>query len=383
MTLEALTMEILEKLMAQDTVNPPGNERRGAVCLKEIFDREWIDCQIQDLGENRANFIAQIGSGRPILEFSGHLDVVPCVGEWTHPPIQATQEGAYIYGRGACDMKGGVAAMCAAAILLHRSGKPLHGTLRLVFVADEEHANKGMHAFLDSHEAADYTVLGEPTDLHVAIAHRGVARDYIDLHGHACHAALRTEQESSVTQAARAVLAIGKLDEELLAIRHPILPPPSIVVTQMQGYEKDNVVPGTVRLLTDFRVLPGMTEQEARSRVDAALAAAGLKGYTFEKRFYMPGGEVSADEPFVGLCCEVASQTSGGREETPRAFDASCEQCFLVEAGSKTVVLGPGSLEQAHTIDEFVEKEQLLSATALYQDLAIRVLVQGELGAKA
>ena len=97
----------------------------------------------------------------------------------------------------------------------------------------------------------------------------------------------------------------------------------------------------------------------------------------------MPGGEVSADEPFVGLCCEVASQTSGGREETPRAFDASCEQCFLVEAGSKTVVLGPGSLEQAHTIDEFVEKEQLLSATALYQDLAIRVLVQGELGAKA
>ena len=71
------------------------------------------------------------------------------------------------------------------------------------------------------------------------------------------------------------------------------------------------------------------------------------------------------------------------REETPRAFDASCEQCFLVEAGSKTVVLGPGSLEQAHTIDEFVEKEQLLSATALYQDLAIRVLVQGKLGAKA
>ena len=108
MTLEALTMEILEKLMAQDTINPPGNERRGAVCLKEIFDREGIDCQIQELGENRANFIAQIGSGRPILEFSGHLDVVPCVGEWTHPPIQTTQEGAYIYGRGACDMKGGV-----------------------------------------------------------------------------------------------------------------------------------------------------------------------------------------------------------------------------------------------------------------------------------
>lgn len=373
MTHEALPLDILNRLMAEDTINPPGNERRGALCLKEIFDREGIPCEIQELGDNRANFIAQIGSGHPILELSGHLDVVPCVGAWTHKPLAATQEGERLYGRGACDMKGGIAAMCAAAILLHREHTPLQGTLRLVFVADEEHANLGMHAFLDHHEPADYAVLGEPTDLHVAIAHRGVARYYIDLHGHACHAALRTGRETAVTKAARAVLAMNALNEAMLTTQHPVLPAPSIVVTQMQGYEKDNVVPGDVRLLTDYRVLPGTTQEQARATIQAALDGAGIEGYTLEKRFFMPGGEVAVSDPFVDICCETAVQING-REERACAFDASCEQCFLVEAGVKTVVLGPGSLDQAHTIDEYVETAQLGRAALLYRALALRML---------
>lgn len=370
---EALIIEILTRLMQEDTINPPGNERRAAVCLKEIFDREGIPCEIQELDENRANFIAQVGSGKPILELSGHLDVVPCIGRWKHQPIHMTQEEDRIYGRGACDMKGGIAAMCAAAIELHREKFPIKGTLRLVFVADEEHANLGMHAFLDRYAPADYTILGEPTELHVAVAHRGVARYYIDLHGMPCHAALRMEHESAVTQAARAILAINRLNEELLTMKHPVLPPPSIVVTQMQGYEKDNVVPGDVRLLTDFRILPGMTEEEARCIVKKTLEEESISDFTLEKRFYMPGGEVDADDGFVSLCC-MEAQVCNGRLEKPRAFDASCEQCFLVEAGSKTVVLGPGSLNQAHTIDEFVEMKQLCGAERIYRAVAQRVL---------
>ena len=105
---DALTLEIFEALMAQDTINPPGNEKRGALCLKEIFDREGIPCEVQDLGDNRANFIASFGEGDKILEYSGHLDVVPCVGDWQHTAIGTTEEGDLIYGRGACDMKGGV-----------------------------------------------------------------------------------------------------------------------------------------------------------------------------------------------------------------------------------------------------------------------------------
>ncbi len=370
---DALTLEIFEALMAQDTINPPGNEKRGALCLKEIFDREGIPCEVQDLGDNRANFIASFGEGDKILEYSGHLDVVPCVGDWQHTAIGTTEEGELIYGRGACDMKGGVAAMCSAAISMFRDKTPLNGQIRLTFVADEEDANLGMHAFLDSHKAATYTILGEPTDLHVAIAHRGVGRYYIDLLGHACHAALRSTEETAVAKAARAVMAIEDLNKQLESMTHDVLPSPSIVVTMVQGYEKDNVVPGKVRLLVDFRVLPGMTEPQTRKLVQDALDAHGIVGFELTKHFFMPGGEVAQAHPFVSACVEQAEKLNE-RKEAPQAFGASCEQCFLVEAGSATVIIGPGSLDQAHTVDEFVEKAQLLRAAKLYREIAIDVL---------
>ena len=370
---DALTLEIFEALMAQDTINPPGNEKRGALCLKEIFDREGIPCEVQDLGDNRANFIASFGEGDKILEYSGHLDVVPCVGDWQHTAIGTTEEGELIYGRGACDMKGGVAAMCSAAISMFRDKTPLNGQIRLTFVADEEDANLGMHAFLDSHKAATYTILGEPTDLHVAIAHRGVGRYYIDLLGHACHAALRPTEETAVAKAARAVMAIEDLNKQLESMTHDVLPSPSIVVTMVQGYEKDNVVPGKVRLLVDFRVLPGMTEPQTRKLVQDALDAHGIVGFELTKHFFMPGGEVAQAHPFVSACVEQAEKLNE-RKEAPQAFGASCEQCFLVEAGSATVIIGPGSLDQAHTVDEFVEKAQLLRAAKLYREIAMDVL---------
>lgn len=370
---DALTLEIFEALMAQDTINPPGNEKRGALCLKEIFDREGIPCEVQDLGDNRANFIASFGEGDKILEYSGHLDVVPCVGDWQHTAIGTTEEGDLIYGRGACDMKGGVAAMCSAAISMFRDKTPLNGQIRLTFVADEEDANLGMHAFLDSHKAATYTILGEPTDLHVAIAHRGVGRYYIDLLGHACHAALRSTEETAVAKAARAVMAIEDLNKQLESMTHDVLPSPSIVVTMVQGYEKDNVVPGKVRLLVDFRVLPGMTEPQTRKLVQDALDAHGIVGFELTKHFFMPGGEVAQAHPFVSACVKQAEKLNE-RKEAPQAFGASCEQCFLVEAGSATVIIGPGSLDQAHTVDEFVEKAQLLRAAKLYREIAMDVL---------
>ena len=370
---DALTLEIFEALMAQDTINPPGNEKRGALCLKEIFDREGIPCEVQDLGDNRANFIASFGEGDKILEYSGHLDVVPCVGNWQHTAIGTTEEGELIYGRGACDMKGGVAAMCSAAISMFRDKTPLNGQIRLTFVADEEDANLGMHAFLDSHKAATYTILGEPTDLHVAIAHRGVGRYYIDLLGHACHAALRSTEETAVAKAARAVMAIEDLNKQLESMTHDVLPSPSIVVTMVQGYEKDNVVPGKVRLLVDFRVLPGMTEPQTRKLVQDALDAHGIVGFELTKHFFMPGGEVAQAHPFVSACVEQAEKLNE-RKEAPQAFGASCEQCFLVEAGSATVIIGPGSLDQAHTVDEFVEKAQLIRAAKLYREIAMDVL---------
>lgn len=373
LTDEARTLELFHGLMQLDTVNPPGNEQAAAVYLHRQFSAANIPCEVQELGGGRANFIAHIGSGGPVLELGGHLDVVPFPGEWLHPPLAATEENGRFYGRGACDMKGGVAAMCAAALGLHAEKVPLHGTLRLAFVADEEHANLGMHAYLARYPAADWAVLGEPTDLQVAVAHRGAARFYIDLHGRACHAALPYAGETAVTKAARAVLALDALNTRLGNLRHPVLPGPSLAVTQIEGYEKDNVIPARVRLLTDHRLLPGTTQAQAQRLQEGALLQAGITDFTLESRFFMPGGELAADDGFVQQACAVTGRVLG-REQTPHAFGASCEQCFLLQAGARALVLGPGSLEQAHTTNEYVSRSQLLQAVVCYRALALRML---------
>lgn len=104
-----------------------------------------------------------------------------------------------------------------------------------------------------------------------------------------------------------------------------------------------------------------------------ALDAHGIKGYELKKHFFMPGGEVDKAHPFVSACVKKAGELLD-RAEEPMPFGASCEQCFLVEAGAATVIIGPGSLDQAHTVDEYVEKAQLLRAAELYRQIAMDIL---------
>lgn len=104
-----------------------------------------------------------------------------------------------------------------------------------------------------------------------------------------------------------------------------------------------------------------------------ALDVHGIKGYELKKHFFMPGGEVDKAHPFVSACVKKAGELLD-REEEPMPFGASCEQCFLVEAGAATVIIGPGSLDQAHTVDEYVEKAQLLRAAELYRQIAMDIL---------
>lgn len=360
-------------LMAADTVNPPGGEEQAARLLQKLFETRGMPATVQQLGNGRANFTAQCGHGAPMLEFNGHLDVVPCPGHWHVPPLQATAVGERWYGRGACDMKGGLAAMCAAYAALYARQDTLQGTLRLCFVADEESANRGIKAFQSLYPPADVAVIGEPTGLQVAVAHRGVARFSICLKGEERHAALPPLADTAVQAAAKAILALQERNDLLQKQRHEVLPPPSIAVTRVQGYEKDNVIPGTVELLTDFRLLPGDTESSAVAQIREALQQAGVQRYTLRTHFFMPGAAVPSRDPFVQLCCRVTGQVLG-RTQQPVAFGASCEQCFALQAGTRAVICGPGYLDQAHTVDEFVEAAQLEQAADCYAALAQQIL---------
>lgn len=371
------SIEILKELIRINTTNEPGNEKPAAEYLDDLLTEFGFRCQIQDLGNNRANLIAELGNeDGPELMLNGHLDVVPAVGNWETDPFEALVCDGCIYGRGAADMKGGIAAMCEAAIRIAKKGGPGKGKLKLLFVADEECSNLGTLSYLREFPPSDYAIIGEPTDLKVAIAHRGVSRDYIDLLGAARHAALpEGEEEDAISKAARTIQAIHEINRDMQSRTHEVLPPPSVAVTMLHGYEKDNVIPGTVRLLLDFRILPGMSQQEVWSILDEGFYKAGITGYEKVPHFYMPGGETASTDEFVQRCLNVKRRMYGVIEEyTPCAFDASCEQCFLVEHGIKTIICGPGNISQAHTVGEYISEQQVRDAVDFYESIVEEVL---------
>ena len=367
---------ILEKLVRINTVNPPGNELDAAKCLEELLGQAGFKCEIHKISDTRANLIAVLGNNtEKELILNGHLDVVPVTEGWRTNPFQVFEKNGLLYGRGTADMKGGIAAMCAAAIRVAKEGIDLKGRLQLVFVADEEDANLGLHRLMQDKKlnySNMYVVIGEPTELQVGVAHRGVARHYIDIKGIPRHAALSADEGDAVRHAADAIQTLYKENVRLAETHHTILPPPSISITMIQGYQKDNIVPGVIRLLTDFRILPGMQEREVRELLIDILARKSIEAVV-SPLFFMPGGEIDISDFFVKECLSLAEDVLG-RNRQPTAFSASCEQCFWCEKGAKALIIGPGSLRQAHTDDEYVSCEQIEAAEEFYYKMIRRIL---------
>ena len=132
-------------------------------------------------------------------------------------------------------------------------------------------------------------------------------------------------------KACRAVRAVKDMNETLRHITHPVLPPPSIAVTMMEGYEKDNVVPGNVRLLLDFRIHPGMDHEQVGQFLDKGFEQAGIDGFQRTLHFYMPGGEIPQDDRFVKLCLEERERQFGtvfpGKGGNPDRYLRSRRYC--------------------------------------------------------
>ena len=369
--------KILEKLVSFETVSPPGKEAAAACYLADLLTPFGFQCRVQRLGNERANLIAVLEGKEPGPELllNGHLDVVPAPGGWnSNPFVMRYSEDGKLFGRGTADMKGGIAAMCAAAMGTAAEGGIVRGRLKLLFVADEECSNLGTRAYMKEYGPSDYGIIGEPTGLAVAAAHRGVSRDYIEFTAPARHAALPAIEKDAVEKMAGFVLQIKEINKKLAEIKHPLLPSPGISVTKLEGYEKDNVVPGKTRILLDFRILPGMSHETAVGILHDGLVSAGVADAKIESHFYMPGGEISKEDPFVLLCAKKRQEILK-TEEPVCAFDASCEQCFLVEHGTKTVICGPGNLAQAHTANEFTDQRQVLQAVSLYKGIIKEILI--------
>ncbi|NLI23011.1 MAG: M20 family metallopeptidase [Clostridiales bacterium] len=367
---------LLATLVAYPTVN--GQERPLAEEIARLAAGLGMRTEVQPVAEGRANVYAEIGEG-PCLLLCGHLDVVPAEGAWHSDPFTLTERGDSYVARGSADMKGAIAAMLRAAA--DRVATGLNGIrLGLLFVADEESGNTGIKRFFATHPGcADACVIGEPTELEVAVAHRGVARFWIELHGRAAHSSLPALGNNALVSAAKAILALEAENARLAAFTHPILPPRTLCVTVAQGGERENIVPDAARLLVDYRLFPedspAAAEQTVRDVLDRLAREDARFAYSLRPHCYLPGGALPGEHPWVRAVCRIVADAVG-KPRAPVEFRAGCEQALALNAGVPTVVVGPGSLSEAHTVDEALPKAELAQAVCVYGRLIDRFLTE-------
>ncbi|GJG87831.1 acetylornithine deacetylase [Gemmatimonadetes bacterium T265] len=375
-------------LVRVDSRNPdmiPGAPGEGpcAELLAAVL-RDWgFAVDLYDAVPGRPNVIARLGRaepGAPRLMLNGHLDVVGTDG-MTHAPFGGEERGGRLYGRGAADMKGGIAAMCAGAARAHAAGA-LRGEVVVAAVADEEFESAGTLALVERLKSgalrADACVITEPTRLAVMPAHRGFAWYTVTVHGRAAHGSRYDIGVDAIRHAGLLLAELDVLDAAELPTRapHPLLGRGSLHASLVEGGAGLTTYPERCVLRLERRTIPGESAESALGEIEAAgarvaarLRAAGREPFRAEAAldFAQPPSDVPADAPIVqALGAALAGAGEGARVE---GMPAWTDAALLNAAGVPTVCFGPGDIALAHSAEEWVPLDEVERATGVLERL--------------
>jgi succinyl-diaminopimelate desuccinylase len=374
-------VELTKELIRIRSENPPGNQKPIADFVESIMKEVGLEVERYDYAENKPNVIGRLGKNdRPALMMNGHLDTVPVtdVGGWRFNPFEPTIDNGKLYGRGAADMKGGLAAMICAAEEVAEADFDLKGSLLLVCAVDEEVTGYGTMDIIEKGYTADYGVVGEPTQLSVQTASKGAIHFVASTNGRAAHSSLPQLGINSIYKMAKVCLSIQDMNNELREVSHPLVGNPTIVVTTIRGGENEAFVPARCEIDINRRLVPGESLEQAKKQLsrlfeklmtdDSSLKIESKVSVECEP------SETPAEEHIVQVCREAVAKVVGS-DPGITGFPATCDMRFMVNQGRiPTVVMGPGSLEQAHSCDENIEIEQITRAKNVYKFVAIRLL---------
>lgn len=374
----ARVVRLLQALVATESVNPslvPGGA--GERAIAELIAAECLamglEVRVDEVAPNRPNVIARLVGRRvgPRLLLCGHTDTVSAAG--MAEPFSGRVDGDRLYGRGAYDMKGGVAAILEAARLVAGAGLPA-GELVAAFVVDEEYASLGA-ADLVSRERADAAVIAEPTALDLCVAHKGFLWARLETAGRAAHGSRYDAGDDAITRMGHVLVALDRLEREVLPQRtHPLLGRASLHAATIEGGLGWSTYPDRCVLAVERRLLPGERDADVLAELEAVLRQAaerspGLQG-SVAVVMSRPPFEIARDAPVVRAL--VASvQAAGGR--TPRLvgehpwFDAA----LLGAAGVPTVIFGPAGAG-AHAAEEWVDVPSVVTCAEVLADLTRR-----------
>src|SRR5258706_2988864 len=363
------TEKLLRDLIALPSVNPaflPGNEartgeRRVADFLATAARRAGLDVKFQTVFPGRANLLARLsprGKARRRILLAPHLDTVNATEDQFTP---RTRNGR-LYGRGACDTKGSVAAMFTALCEVARSRqRPAETESLFTGLVDEENGQNGSGWLAGSGLKADLAIVGEPTGCRVVTAHKGNLWLRLETHGKSAHGARPELGRNAVHAMARVVdLLETEYASNLRRRRHVLLGRPTVNVGVISGGTQANIIPDSCAILVDRRTLPEETERLVRREIKALLRKHRLQATLGNDKLgaCLPL-ETDLKTPLVAQFMKSVGQ------RRPAGVDYFCDASVLAHGGIPSVVFGPGDIAQAHTPDEWVTLAELERAQAL------------------
>ncbi len=368
---------LLHQLVRIDSRNPSlvaGAPGEGAIArtLAETLRAWGFDVSIPEAAPGRPNVVARIGrpGGRTLL-FNGHMDVVGVDG-MRHAPFDAEVRDGKLYGRGSCDMKGGVAAMCAAAARAAAQG--LYGEVIVAAVADEEYESLGTRSLVASGVRADAAIVTEPTRMAVNPAHRGFFWVELDFTGRAAHGSRYDLGVDAIRHAGLVIAALEQLQRDVLDRRtHPLLGHASLHASTISGGAGWSTYPDRCTLRLERRTLPGETTaqvlaefEEARQRVAACDATLDV-----QLRHILTQGpsDVAGDAPIVAAL--ESAMRAEGETVLHEGMSAWTDAAILNDAGIPAICYGPGDITLAHADEEWVPVDEVERATRVLTRLAL------------
>lgn len=370
--------QLLAELVRRPSVNPMSRtdlppdivgEARVTAFLEEQFRELGCECHRQPFAEGRDNLVATYTPPTPALFsilFEAHQDTVPVDG-MVVDPFAAKLEGGKLYGRGACDVKAGVAVMLTAFARLVKEKPAGSAKVTVAFTVDEEHGGRGVSLLMRSGVRADCAIVAEPTLLNIVNAHKGVARWHLDTIGRACHSSRPDQGLNAVYRMAHLLRGVEAYAEVLHALPpDPVLGPRTISVGRVVGGVSPNTVPDFCRADVDRRLLPGETFENATAELETFLRGLPEVDFPFTLTQSSsgcapldPAGSVELVKRFGAVIDSVVDKHTV--HSVPFGTDAS----RIAIAGVPAIVFGPGDIAQAHTRDEWIDLAQLEPAAEI------------------
>lgn len=369
-------LSLLRDLVAIDSVNPslvPGaaGEAQIGEAIAVHLQKIGLDVVRQPVDGDRANIIGVLEGRAPgrSLMLCGHIDTVGVEG--MRAPFTPEERDGRLYGRGAQDMKGGVAAMIDAARVVAEGGLAA-GRLLVAAVVDEEYESRGADALVREWKA-DAGVVTEPTDLQIAVAHKGFAWFEIDTRGRAAHGSRPAEGRDAILYMGRILSRLEALDRDLQASgRHQLLGAPSLHASVIGGGRELSSYPDRCTLKMERRTIPSETGQKVWLELDGILRDLRNRDPDFEADlrllFARPPYELEANHPLADAIGHIAERVTG-RPPTFGGMSFWTDAAVMGEAGIPSVLYGPGGAG-LHSIEEYVVLQDVLTCRDVLASLA-------------